>query len=224
MAMTRARKRRLVQWIAVGAVVITLGGVAAVLLIGHREPGETLVKAIPVADGGEGVIWVTNSGVVEIDGEQREIVLDKALPADVRAHAQAALDAIDPTSPDALAQAEAALADTIGQSGKYYLVIVPAVISCDGDEYFSGFMVAGYVGDGRPDLCESQRTLEGAREMAKVIAGGSPRYEIFEVGNGQAVPFEPDPYTPAPPAQPDPSYPYEGLTGLGWDLDPSDQR
>ena len=192
-----------------------------------RDVPGAMVTPPPVSEGEDGAmvtpapfpLEVLNEGEFAFPGSNKTstVLLDEPLPDDERAAVEAALAEIDFSS-SANSRAFEVLSETVGIAGKQFILIYPAVLSCDGEAFFNGYAV---VHSSRPpvndqeaaDRCESLKTLDGARALAAEIADEDAymrgTFEVFEAGmedadriyeaSRQSVPSEAVPeHTPTP--------------------------
>lgn len=158
----------------IAAAVLVLAGGAAWFAVGLQEgPTPTSTR---VVTAGEDTIEVTDGGSYEFaDGGRENVNAAEGLPEraleDMQARGKDALD-------DGADQAAAAVMEAAAATGVPVVVIAPARISCDGEEYFDGFTVTGdFSLDSMADpelACELQRTIDGARELAQTLRDADP--------------------------------------------------
>ncbi len=192
------------KWIAAAAASIAVL-VAGFFIWDHfwgpgSEPKMGIVPGVfitPPADGSgttpSAVPYTTlNEGTFVYPGSDKKstVTLYEPLPEKERKAVEEALAEIDFTSGNASSEAAEMLSDSINTSGKQFILIYPAVISCDGNNYFNGYIVKGSVTPPADDAeakarCEASRTLDGARSLADELATADAytkgTFEIFEV-------------------------------------------
>lgn len=193
-----ATRRSTLIGVGVASVAILGIGVAGLaskgVFDGEYNPDMRTVDVV-LDDGTTMQETVDNSGTFETgSGDVVVMSADEPLPESVQASLDDGLADIDTTASNGSASVEY-LGTELATSGKSYLVITPASLSCDGDTYFDGYSVQGDVDmtpmEEDPPLCQMQETLDGAHDLAALLIEKSTTatkdtVEVFEVGMNDA--------------------------------------
>ena len=182
--------------ISIASAAILIAGVAALgawsLGVFGNSGDDNVYRAVEVTDedgeSGSTEMVPDNGTFVSEDGDEIDTLASQPLPEEARAEVDESLSQLDATSESVQSDAAEYLGTALASTGRSYISITPAVLSCDGEEYFEGYAVSGEFDESlmTQEACERQATLDGARELADEFANADPAlagtYEVFEIG------------------------------------------